>query len=95
MDLNKMTPRQLTAGLMRGNRIEMKMGYSPEAAASAAARRAGWDNDSPEFKELLAYAQGFADGLVEDGTQGLMPERQSDAAMELEDIVPDGEHRIG
>jgi len=93
MDLNKMTPRQLTAGLMRGDALEMKMGYSPEAAAGAAARR--FEMSEQEHAELLAYAQGFADGLVEDGRQGLFPERQSDAVIELEDVLPDSEHRTG
>lgn len=77
MDINKLTPRQLVAGLMRGNADEFKMGYSPEAATHAVAGRF---NLSPlEFNKLLSYAEGFADGLVEDGSNSNMPARKSEA----------------
>lgn len=60
---NEMTPRELCGGLMRGDRVDMKRGYGPESAALVAAERNKLDED--EFRTLLAWALGFADGMQE------------------------------
>jgi hypothetical protein len=55
-------PRELIRGLMRGNRAELKLGYSP-ANAVLAAKRLHPDIDD---KEMRGYSQGFSDGLCRD-----------------------------
>lgn len=62
-DIDKMTPRELSAGLMRGNRIDMQTGYSPRSAALTAAER---NNLSEQrARELLDWSLGFHDGLYD------------------------------
>lgn len=77
-DIDKLTPRQLVAGLMRGNAANFQLGYGPEAATHAAQRR--FDLDSVEFDRLLAYAQGWADGAVEHPEPMNLAHRESEAA---------------
>lgn len=61
-DLRTMTPRELARGLMRGNRAELKLGYSPANAALAVQRiHPSWPND-----EARGYTQGFYDGMTRD-----------------------------
>lgn len=69
MDLDRMTPREVVAGLMRGNREEQKLGYSAEAAVAMAATVK--DLDHNVLVELVAYAEGFADGLPEDPARAM------------------------
>lgn len=58
-NIDTMHPREIVRGLMRGNRAELKLGYSPANAARAALDiRPG-----VEFEQLNAYAQGFSDGM--------------------------------
>lgn len=63
VDIDSMTPREMTAGLMRGDRVDMKRGYSAESAALVAADFKGLSVD--EKDRLLAFAYGFADGIAE------------------------------
>ena len=60
-DLDAMNPRELTAGLMRGNRADMQLGYGPYSAAMAAANR--HDLDDPHVRELFDWALGYHDGM--------------------------------
>jgi hypothetical protein len=62
IDINKMTPREFCAGLMRGDRTDMKAGYSYQSAALVAAERNNLDED--DVRKLLRYALGFAEGMV-------------------------------
>lgn len=85
MDLDAMSPIDLCCGLMRGDRADMKMGYSPAAAALAAAERNGLDET--RTRALLDYALGFSDGMHDsmhraDPTVPYGPERRSLAANE-------------
>lgn len=57
--LETMTDRELIAGLMRGNRAELKLGYSP-ANAELAVRDLRPDASEDE---LRGYSQGFSDGM--------------------------------
>jgi hypothetical protein len=88
LNINDMTPRQLAAGLMRGNKDEFKLGYGPHAAAHAAANRNGLSES--EFRELVAYCEGFHDGLSEDNSQVNLTARESEAVIPS---LPDGVHR--
>lgn len=81
--LSTMHPRELIRGLMRGNREELKLGYSPANAASAArhALRSG-GGDIPADSQLTMYAQGYSDGMhrrVPMASQGDTPGAESDA----------------
>lgn len=60
--LEEMTARELCAGLMRGDRVDMKLGYSYEAAALTAAEHK--DLTEPAVKRLLNYALGFGEGMA-------------------------------
>lgn len=62
IDIDQMTPRELCAGLMRGDRADMKLGYSYESAALVAAERNILSEDAT--RRLLRYAFGFAEGMV-------------------------------
>jgi len=70
MDFEQMTPREIVAGLMRGNREEQKLGYSAGSAVITAVRLKHLDDD--DAADLLNYAEGFAAGLVE-STERTMP----------------------
>lgn len=61
MDLETAHPHELVAGLMRGNRRELKLGYSAANAVAAVM------DLRPELDRsaLMTYARGFADGLAE------------------------------
>lgn len=64
-DPRTMHPQELIRGLMRGHHPDFKQGYSAEAAVMAAIdvnEQASEDNRD----ELLAYAEGFAAGMMED-----------------------------
>jgi transcriptional accessory protein Tex/SPT6 len=78
MDLDQMTPRQIVAGLMRGDADSKKLGYTPENAVQAVVNLKGLD-PAGASGDLLAYAEGFVDGLVEDPENIYMPYRRSDA----------------
>lgn len=58
--LDSLTARELIAGLMRGNRAELKLGYSP-ANAELAVRDLRPDEN---VDELRGYSQGFQDGML-------------------------------
>jgi hypothetical protein len=60
-DLDKLSPREMVAGLMRGNRDELRLGYTWLAAAQVTADRKGLDND--QRAQLRAYGEGFAEGM--------------------------------
>jgi hypothetical protein len=60
-DLATMTPREVVRGLMRGNRIELKVGYSAENAVLAVSELQDLSHD--ELTVLRAYAVGFAAGM--------------------------------
>ena len=60
-DLDSMTPHELTAGLMRGNRVDMQLGYGPYAAAMTAADRHKLSDAS--VRSLFDWALGFHDGI--------------------------------
>lgn len=57
--LESLTARELIAGLMRGNRAELKLGYSPANAALAVR---DLRPDASE-DELRGYSEGFSDGM--------------------------------
>lgn len=59
--LDEMTPRELCAGLMRGDRVDMRLGYSAKSAAITAAERNRLDKLATA--RLVDYAVGFADGM--------------------------------
>jgi hypothetical protein len=61
IDIDSMTPRELAAGLMRGDREDFKLGYSPRSAALAAAQRNELSED--DARKLLDWALGFHDGM--------------------------------
>jgi hypothetical protein len=62
-DIDAMTPHELTAGLMRGDRTDMRLGYDPKSAALAAIER---KKLSPEqARKLIEWAQGFHDGMYD------------------------------
>lgn len=74
VDLDAMTLREQTAGLMRGSREKLQLGYTAKNAAYAAlsytTRQAGGDDrppiDDPVLTEdLFPYAEGFADGMAD------------------------------
>lgn len=79
-DLDSMSPIDLCCGLMRGDRSDMRLGYSPAAAALAAAERNKLDE--AHTRALLDYALGFSDGMHDsmhnaDPTVPYGPERRS------------------
>lgn len=62
-DVDRMDARELIRGLMRGNRPEMRLGYSPANAVAAVMRmRPGAALERRE-DELRGYSQGFSDGM--------------------------------
>jgi hypothetical protein len=69
-DIDTMTNRERTAGLMRGNSGEMRLGYGARSAAYAALDYArGFKRDVPPddpelINDLIPYAEGFADGMA-------------------------------
>lgn len=78
--LDDMTPHELTAGLMRGNRADMQLGYGPYAAAMAAADRHKLSDAN--IRPLFDWALGFHDGLHD--------------AMRRDDVeVEEGPKRLG
>lgn len=61
MSIEDKHPREILRGLMRGNREELRLGYSPANAVMAVTRllpNADLDED-----ELRGYSQGFSDGV--------------------------------
>ena len=60
-DIDQMSPQELSAGLMRGNRADMQLGYGPRSAAMTAAERHQLSQES--FRALLDWSLGFHDGL--------------------------------
>lgn len=85
VNIDDLTPRELAMSLMRGDRVDMKLGYSAEAAARVAARRAGWiedhmteiptptaDENVDKFWRLLAFCQGWENGVA-DGIEASDP----------------------
>lgn len=84
-DLATMHPRELIRGLMRGNRAELKLGYSPANAVLAAVNPRGSDGairDDVQFGELELYAQGYSDGMRRHdimASQGDTPCAETDA----------------
>lgn len=60
-DTSRMSPHELTAGLMRGSRVDMQLGYGPYAAAMAAAQRN--DLSDEKCRALFDWALGFHDGI--------------------------------
>lgn len=77
IDIDKLTPRQFVAGLMRGDRATLQQGYTPEAASLVVARNRNLNEH--ELAILNAYAQGFADGLVESADLTNPAARESEA----------------
>jgi hypothetical protein len=69
--IDSMTPRQLVVALMRGDRANFQMGYSPESATLAACERHDIDPESSEAKELHVYAKGWHDGANEPDIENL------------------------
>lgn len=65
IDLDAMTARELTAGLMRGDRLDMKLGYSALSAAHAAAATKHITVPSDAWDGLLSWAEGFQDGMAD------------------------------
>jgi hypothetical protein len=59
IDIDSMTPREMVAALMRGDRIDMRLGYTAESAVLATVEF------GTDVAELLAYARGFADGMAD------------------------------
>lgn len=59
MNIEEMTDRELIRGLMRGNRRELKLGYSPANAEIAVMNR----RPTADRDELRGYSQGFSDGM--------------------------------
>ena len=70
MAIDDMTLRDRTAGLMRGSRERMQLGYSDRNAAYAALRY-DFSGEDPGFDDprlvddLFPYADGFADGMAD------------------------------
>lgn len=70
-DIDAMTLRERTAGLMRGSREQLQLGYSDRNAAYAALRYErgfGEDvaiDDPVLIEDLFPYADGFADGMAD------------------------------
>jgi hypothetical protein len=72
-DLDALTTREMTAGMMRGNREKMQLGYSAGNAALAAASYkdktlfgGDFDPNDPVLRDdLIPYAEGFEDGMAE------------------------------
>jgi hypothetical protein len=60
-DLREMTPRELGRGLMRGDRVSLKLGYTAENAAQAV-RKLHQLSES-EAAVLEAYLDGFSAGM--------------------------------
>jgi hypothetical protein len=60
--MDRMDARELVRGLMRGDRAQWKLGYSAAAAIDAVRTVKGDEAVTPE---LIAYAEGFADGMAE------------------------------
>jgi hypothetical protein len=84
-DIDAMTALDLCVGLMRGDRNDMRLGYSPASAALAAAQRKGLDD--AHTRALLDYALGFSDGMHDamhrgDPTTPHGPQRASMASNE-------------
>lgn len=75
IDIHNMTDRELVAGLMRGDKDSMKLGYVARSAVLTveslryANNPEGWDLIE---RDLQAFAEGFAQGINEDHTR-LMP----------------------
>lgn len=61
-DIRAMAPRELLRGLMRGNRTELKLGYSAANAVAAVKRIHSDIGDA----EMRGYSQGFSDGMRRD-----------------------------
>jgi len=59
--LSETSPRELVRGFMRGNRAELKLGYSPANAVLAVLRI---HPDADEDGCLRGYSQGFSDGML-------------------------------
>jgi hypothetical protein len=84
-DINTMTNRQLVAGLMRGSLKDFQQGYGPESAVLTVEDMRERDDrlmGEVDRNELLAYAQGFYDGLDEDSSNVMLSgARHSDATV--------------
>lgn len=61
-DLATMPWQELMRGLMRGNREELKLGYSPHNAVHAVKKLRPDEHED----ELRGYAEGFSDGMNPD-----------------------------
>lgn len=61
IDIKALTPKQLGCGLMRGNRSELKQGYSAIAALGAVERM--HQMTEADKVHLFSYLQGFSQGL--------------------------------
>lgn len=76
-DIDNLSDRELVMGLMRGDALEMKRGYSA-AAAVETVRRLRYNDEHPDVDfnraELLAFAEGFAHGCHEDHERLNTPE---------------------
>jgi hypothetical protein len=72
--LDEYTPHELSAGLMRGNRVDMQRGYSPYSAALVAADRNNLSEH--DTRALLDWSLGFHDGIW-DATRESMAENEN------------------
>lgn len=74
-DPRTMHPRELVRGVMRGHRRFVQRGYTAENAVAAVEANLGASADECERIALLAYAEGFRDGMIEDPNVTLPGER--------------------
>lgn len=85
-DLDQMTPEEMCAGLMRGLRSELRLGYDWESATRATASYKGVEGEARE--DLFSFAKGVADGFAS-AVERAFPERSFGRVGEPEDrVVP-------
>jgi hypothetical protein len=95
VNIDELTPHDLCAGLMRGDRVDMKRGYNFRAAAMAAAERKGLTEE--ETDELVAFARGFAIGMRQAMHEAdpAMPEPPEELELDYEDRRQRRAYKVG
>lgn len=95
VDIDKLSAHDLCAGLMRGDRVDMKRGYSFYSAAQAAAERKGLTDE--ETDELVAFARGFAIGMRQAMREAdpAMPEPPDELELDYEDRRQRRAYKVG